>query len=110
MYVNNKEQTILQFSFLFYSPVQDRCVVSNYSLIGIWRNINIIGTFVLINKGKLPHATQYEKWVQQALARKIHINQKGYSAKGTLKLEHWGWKWLNRIEKHVYTWENEDSA
>lgn len=61
IYVNNKEQSTLQFSLLFYSPVKDRCVVSNYSLIGIGRNINIIGTFVLINGEKLPHATQHEK-------------------------------------------------
>lgn len=43
------------------SPVRDRCVVSNYSLIGIGRYINIIGTFVLINRGNLPHTTQHEK-------------------------------------------------
>lgn len=81
MYVNNKQQSTLQFCFLFYSPVKDRCVVSNYSLIGIRRNINIIGTFVLINRGKLPHATQHEKWVQQPLPRKICVYQKGYFAK-----------------------------
>lgn len=78
IYVNNKEESTLQFSFLFHFPVKDRCVVSNYSLIGIGRNINIIGTFVLINRGKLPHATQYEKWAQQPSARKILIYQKGY--------------------------------
>lgn len=44
-----------------HSPVRDRCVVSNYSLIGIGRCINIIGAFVLINRGNLPHATQHEK-------------------------------------------------
>lgn len=65
----------MQFSFLFYSPVKDRCVVSNYSLISIGRNINIIGTFVLINKRKLPHATQHEKWVQQPLARNPHLSK-----------------------------------
>lgn len=54
--------TYLLASFLSScSPVRDRCVVSNYSLISIGRYINIIGTFVLINRGNLPHATQHEK-------------------------------------------------
>lgn len=53
------------------------CVIIHWLVsIGIGRNINIIGTFVLINREKLPHATQHEKWVQQPLARKTHIYQK----------------------------------
>ena len=59
------------------STVRDRCVVSNYSLIGIGRYINIIGTFVLINRGKLPHATQHEKRDHQQ-AQKTRHHRPGY--------------------------------